>query len=539
MLNRRRFLGSLAAAPLAAAGADRRPNIVLIMVDDMGFSDIGCYGAEIATPNLDSLAARGVRFTQFYNCARCCPTRASLLTGLYPHQAGVGYMEPGNRYNKPIVEKLRAPQYQGFLNDRCVTIAEALRPAGYQTFMAGKWHVGSAPGQRPLDRGFDRFFGLLGGASSFFKPRPDQLYSGNQPLTELPPDFYATDAYARAAVRFLEEAAADRPFFLYLAFTAPHWPLEARPEDIARYRGRYRDGWDELRRRRLARQIELGLFPPGTRLTPRHKDSYPWEQEPDQDNMDLRMAVYAAMLDSVDRNTGLVIEALRRLGREQNTLIMFLSDNGACAEPYLRKPGGEPNHAAQLLPWANASNTPFRLFKHWVHEGGIASPFIACWPARLPAGGVINTRWTGHVIDILPTCLAAAGVKYPAVYQGRRIQRVQGQSMLRALGDPRRRRRGPLFWEHEGNRALREGRWKLVSYYNEIHEEMGKVGTGRRTGAWELYDLEADRTEMDDLAPTHARLVRSMIRAHRAWELRVGVVDWEEVMKAGGFYDAG
>lgn len=536
-MTRRDFLHTMGGAALAAAGANR-PNIVLIVADDMGFSDLGCYGSEISTPNLDLLAARGVRFTQFYNCARCCPTRASLLTGLYPHQAGIGYMEPHNRYNRPAAEKLRLPQYQGFLNDRCVTIAEALRPAGYQTFMAGKWHVGAAPGQRPPDRGFDRYFGILGGASSYWKPDPKIVFYNNEPLTTLPKDFYATDYYARYGAKFIEESDRSRPFFLYLAFTAPHWPLEVWPEDIERYRGRYRIGWDELRRRRLARQIELGLFPPGTRLTPRHPDSYPWEKEPNPENMDLRMAVYAAMIDRMDRGIGLVLDAIRKAGQEDNTLVMFLSDNGACAEPYMRNPGGAPNHAAQLLPWANASNTPFRLFKHWVHEGGIASPLVASWPARM-RGGAINRRWVGHVIDILPTFIEAAGAAFPQSREGRPVQRPEGVSMLRALRDAAAVRRSPLFWEHEGNRAMRDGRWKLVAYYNEIHEQMNRVGTGRRTGAWELYDLETDRTELNNLAGKEPRRLRSMVEQYRAWEKRVGVTDWEVILKAGGFYDEG
>ncbi|MCU0246307.1 MAG: arylsulfatase [Bryobacter sp.] len=529
-MDRRSFLGSAAGAALA--GSPVRPNIVLILADDMGFSDIGCYGSEIATPNLDGLARRGVRFTQFYNCARCCPTRSSLMTGLYPHQAGIGYMEPHNRYNRPAIERLRAPQYQGFLNDRCVTLAEALRAAGYQTFMAGKWHVGAAPGQRPMDRGFERFFGIPGGAGSYWKPAAKSLFSNHDPVTGIPDDFYATDYYARYGAKFIAESDPQRPFLLYLAFTAPHWPLEAWPEDIERYRGRYRIGWDEVRRRRLARQIELGLLPKDTKLAPRHPGSQPWEKETNPENMDLRMAVYAAMIDRMDRGIGLALEAIRSRGQEDNTLVLFLSDNGACAEPYLRNAGGAPNHAAQLLPWANASNTPFRLFKHWVHEGGIASPLIACWPARF-RGGTINRNWTGHVMDLLPTCLDAAGAPLPSRLPP------EGISMLRALRDPDTLRRSPIFWEHEGNRAMRDGRWKLVSYYNEIHEEMNKVGTGPRTGTWELYDLETDRTELDNLAARQPRRLRAMIEQHRAWERRIGVIAWEEILKAGGFHEGG
>jgi arylsulfatase len=531
VLTTRRQLLAAAAGGLAPR---RRPNIIVIMADDMGFSDLGCYGSEIATPNLDALAARGTRFTQFYNCARCCPTRASLLTGLYPHQAGIGYMEPSNRYNRPAIENLRLPQYQGFLNDRCVTIAEALRPAGYQTFMVGKWHVGALPGQRPLDRGFDRFFGIHGGAGSYFKPNANSVHYNRDPLTELPPDYYATDYYARYAAKFIEESDRERPFFLYLGFTSPHWPLEAWPEDIGRYRGRYRVGWDELRRRRLTRQIELGLFPRDTKLPPRHPESYPWEKETNPENMDLRMAVYAAMIDRMDRGVGRVMEALKKTGQEEDTLVMFLSDNGACAEPYMRNAANAPNHAAQLLPWANASNTPFRLFKHWVHEGGISSPLIASWPSRF-RGGAINRKAVGHVMDIHPTCLDAAGVKPPASA----VQKLEGVSLLRALRDPGARRDRPVFWEHEGNRALRDGRWKLVSYYNTIHEEGLKVGTGQRSGVWELYDLEADRAELTDLSKAESRRMRTMIERHSDWQRRVGVTDWETILRAGGFHNGG
>jgi arylsulfatase A-like enzyme len=386
-----------------------RPNIVLIMADDMGWSDIGCFGGEIATPHLDDLAARGVRWTQFYDGARCCPTRAQLLTGLYAHQAGIGFMEPTNAYNAPFKH---IPEYQGFLHRRCLTLAEVLRVAGYQTFIAGKWHVGAAAGQRPLDRGFERFFGLYGGACSFFFPREGQIVDQDQPLWPLPDDFYTTDYFARRAADFVGQAQRDRPFFLYLAFTAPHWPLHAWPQDIAKYRGKYRDGWQTLRERRLQRQKELGLFPPELELSPVHPDALQWTTE-DADDMDLRMAVYAAMVDRMDQGIGQVIAALRETGREENTLVMFLSDNGACAEPIGKgKPDAlRADHPRSfqgvLLPWANASNTPFRQFKHWTHEGGIATPLIACWPGRIPAGS-INRKQVGHVIDLMPTVVELA-----------------------------------------------------------------------------------------------------------------------------------
>ncbi len=519
----------------------QRPSIVLMMLDDMGFSDIGCYGSEIRTPHLDCMAERGVRYTQFYNCARCCPTRASLLTGLYPHHAGIGYMEPGNRYNRALMENLAACEYQGFLNRNCVTIAEALKPAGYQTFMAGKWHVGTGDGQRPLQRGFDRYYGIIGGACNYWRPKPHNLRCGDQPVEELPDEFYTTDQFTDYAIRFLREADRDRPFFLYVAYNAPHWPLHAWAEDIERYRGRYVMGWDELRRRRLARQKKMGLFEPDLELSPRDEESYPWEDEPRKEHMDLRMAVYAAMIDRVDQGIGRLLEVLRAQGREENTLIMFLSDNGGCAEPVGKDsdepPGPADTYQGYLLPWANASNTPFRLFKHWVHEGGIATPFIACWPTAIN-GGAINRRQIGHVKDIMPTCLEVAGADYPATFRGHEVKRLEGSSLLHSFLDPGSVRNQTIYWEHEGNRAVREGRWKLTCYYNEIHEEMQKVGTGKRTGGWELYDLAADRTELNDLAAEHPEKASELRRKYERWEQKVGALDWERVMKAGGFWNS-
>lgn len=518
---------------------DGRPNIILIMADDMGFSDIGCYGSEIHTPNLDRLAEKGTRYTEFSNCARCCPTRASLLTGLYPHQAGVGYMEPGNRYNKAIVETVGAPQYQGHLRQNCVTIAEALRGAGYQTFMSGKWHVGTEEGQRPTDRGFDRYYGILGGACNYWHPDPENLRQGDAPVRDLPDDFYTTDYFSEYAARFIREADADRPFFLYLAYNAPHWPLHAWPEDIDRYRGRYMMGWDELRRQRLTHQKEMGLLSPRTSLTPRDWESHPWEDEFDKEGMDLRMAVYAAMVDRMDQGIGRVLAALRERGQEENTLTMFLSDNGGCAEPVGRdsceEPGPADTFQGYLLPWANASNTPFRLFKHWTHEGGIATPFIVHWPARISAG-TINTRQTGNVKDLLPTCLEAAGVQYPVTHAGREITPCEGHSLVHSFFDPESVQNEPIFWEHEGNRAVRHGQWKLVSYYNQIHQEMGRVGTGRRTGGWELYDMERDRVELNDLAGAYPEKVDELLRAYREWEERVGVLDWEFCLQLGSYH---
>jgi arylsulfatase len=496
----------LLAAGSGAAAQDpsARPNIVILLADDMGYSDIGCYGSEIATPNLDRLAAGGLRFTQFYNTARCCPTRAALLTGLYSHQAGVGHM----------VEGKAAPGYLGYLNDRCVTFAEALRPAGYFTAMAGKWHVGEKRPHWPVDRGFDRYYGLISGGSNYFKIDSGRTLALDGEHTDAAgDDFYLTDAFTDYSLKFLDEAKAKKkPFILYTAFTSPHWPLHARPEEIAKYRGKYQDGWDALRAKRHRRMIELGIVDATWPLTPRDPKAPAWEDTKDKDELDLRMAVYAAQIDRMDQNIGRILAKLRETGAEENTLVLFLSDNGGCAEEIHRgKPGAaigtRDSFESYGLPWANASNTPFRLFKHWVHEGGIATPLIASWPAVIKKGAIIHEP--GHLIDILPTCLELAKAEYP---KGKTP--VEGLSLVPLLREGRRTGHDAIFWEHEGNRAVRQGKWKLVA---------------RHKAEWELYDLEADRTELKNLAAANPDRVKELAAKHDAWAARVGVVSWDEL----------
>lgn len=495
-MTRRGFLLGAAAAGRAATPA--RPNIVLVMADDMGFSDLGCYGSEIPTPNIDRLARGGMRFTQFYNAARCCPTRASLLTGLYPHQAGIGHMG----------RSLGVPSYQGHLNSRSVTLGEALRPAGYTTLMVGKWHVGAERGQWPCDRGFDESYALLGGAANYFQPKA--FLRNDREVRAGGDGYYVTDDLsAQAAGMIGKHGRSGRPFFLYLAFTAPHFPIQAPAEDIARHRGRYRLGWDELRRRRHQRMIELGIVDRAWPLSPRPPDAPAWESGGNHDEWDLRMAVYAAMIERLDRGVGRVLDALRETGAASNTLVLFLSDNGACAET---KQGGEPGAAigsaasntTYELPWANASNTPFRYYKHWAHEGGIATPLIASWPGVIREGTL--TRETGHVIDVMPTFLEAAGASYPK-------DRLppEGRGLLPALRGGRLDRERALYWEHEGNRAVRQGRFKLVAGY------------GRD---WDLYDMIRDRTEMDNLAARHPDRVRELGALYDRWAERCGVLPW-------------
>lgn len=548
-MNRRNFLrtalagtGGLAFGGMSSLARqekplDERPNIVLIMADDMGYSDIGCYGGEIETPNLNRLANNGLRFSQFYNYARCCPTRASLLTGLHPHQTGIGHMTsttPGTlRFNKQIGNKA----YQGYLNRNCVTMAEALGLAGYQTYIAGKWHVGTWRPNWPVDRGFDRYFGTILGASDYFDPQPvKKLMLDDQPY-EVSDDFYTTDYYAKYSAKYIREADKDRPLFLYTAFNAPHWPLQAWPEDIAKYQGNYNIGWDELRQRRLARQKEIGLVREDLELSPRDSEAPAWNEASDKEDWAYRMAVYAAMVDRMDQGIGNILSALEDTGRLDNTLLVFISDNGGCAEPYgpspSKNPGipGDETSFGYYLPWANASNTPFRLHKHWTHEGGISTPCIVHYPKEVDRAGQITNRM-GTVLDLMPTFLEAAGADYPSYYNDYQIPPLEGESLQDVFHGDEEGQHAPMCWEHEGNRAVRDGRWKLVSYYSDEHQH--GVGRGKRTGSWELYDMETDRTELNNVINDHQDITRQMIDRYDRWANRIGVIDWEEINRRAG-----
>jgi arylsulfatase len=513
----------------ARAEKPARPNLLLILADDLGYSDLGCYGGEIRTPNLDQLAADGLRLTQFYNGSRCCPSRASLLTGLYPHQAGVGHM----------TADLGLPGYRGHLNDRCVTIAEVLRSAGYRTYLSGKWHLGK-PG--PIERGFDEAFMMEGGFRTCWNQKAFLRLPDDRPKrTYAEGKFYATDALTDYALDFIADARrAVKPFFLYLAYNAPHFPLHAPKEEIAKYAKVYEQGWDKIRDARLERMKKLGIIPADTPLSAR-SDYWTFEDKahgvnPAWDTLDAdrradlarRMAVFAGMVDRIDQNVGRVLADLRKHGQLDNTLILFLSDNGACAEwdPFgfdgesgpknvlhrgadLDEMGGPASYFSYGSGWANAGCTPFRLYKHYAHEGGIGTPFIVHWPASMKRKGEIDHR-PAHLVDLMATFTDVAGAAYPQRYRDRDVLPLEGQSLLPVLRGERTEER-TLCFEHEGHRAVRAGRWKLVA----IHK-----------GAWELYDLQTDRNELIDLAAKQPDRVKELAARYDAWAKRCGVEPW-------------
>jgi arylsulfatase A-like enzyme len=518
-----------AASAQAAPPRNTRPNVVVVLVDDMGWSDIGPFGSEIATPSLDALARRGVRFTQFYATPRCSPTRACLLTGLYSHQAGMGHLDnvirPGSQGTT------------GRLNDQSVTMAEVLRDAGYFTAMSGKWHLGQDNGTPPWARGFERTLSLRAGGMYF----PNQHYTGgDNPLASraqeplflngvaTPRDapvfgasWYATYLWTEFGLKFIDEARqANKPFFLYLPFNAPHFPLMAPAELIAKYRGNYRAGWDRMRQERYQRQVQMGLIDAKWPLSPREPDTPPWDSLSDQekDRFDHQMAVYAAMIDAIDTAVGTLVKGLEARGVLDNTIIFFMSDNGANAESgpagrFNGDPPGGPNSDLYLgMNWAAVGSTPFRRFKHFTHEGGIASPLIVSWPRGIAANrrGAIE-RQPAHVVDIMATVTAAAGAAYPREYKGHAVQPMEGTNLRAALDGRPLNRPHPLFWEHEGNRAVRSGNWKIVSLYPET---------------WELYDMTADRVERNNVAAKHPDIVKRLSDEWDAWAKRTNVDPW-------------
>lgn len=500
-----------------------RPNIILILVDDMGFSDLGCYGSEISTPNLDALAATGLRFTQFYNAARCCPSRASVLTGLYPHQAGMGHMDWDRE----------APGYRGRLNDDCVTIAEVLRSAGYFTAMAGKWHVGQPQGVAPWNRGFDRSLNSNDGSAAFYysnDPSACLLLNGKKLVQNdpaLPENWYTTDLFTDYGIKFIDEARAEnKPFFLYLAYNAPHFPLQAPAEDIAKYRGKYKAGWDVLREQRYAKLIDLGIVDKDWGLSPKPDEVKDWARltPGEQDRLDQIMSVYAACVDHMDHAVGELIAGLRSRDALDNTLIMFLSDNGGNSERgvdgILEGPG-EPGAVNSRVfcggAWATLQNTPFRRYKHFVHEGGIATPLIVHWPAHISAKGELRTQ-PGHIVDIMATCVDVASAKYPVEFNGKSILPMEGTSLVPAF-ENKSIERDAIYWEHETRAAVRAGDWKLVR--------------NAPRDPWELYDLKTDRTELHDLAAQEQAAVRveEMKSKWKDWAVRAQVTPYPAFFK--------
>ncbi len=490
------------------------PNIVIILADDMGFSDIGCYGGEIPTPNIDALANNGLRFTQFYNSARCSTTRAALLTGLFQHQTGMGILGEDPQQRAPDDA---APGYVRHLNANCVTIAEVLKGIGYRTSMSGKWHLGYHDQETwPLQRGFDRYYGILSGASSYLRPRhPRGLTINNEPLP--PPDepeYYTTDAFANHAIQFIDELQDDTPFFAYLAFNAPHWPLHARAEDIQQFVGKYADGWDKMRESRWAKQREMGLFDSTWELSPRDDGARAWDAlTPDQKReLDYRMAVYAAQVFRMDYQIGRLVESLRKKNKFDNTIVFFLSDNGACAEPYNDLGGGKfeeinaPDNWGAVsygTGWANASNTPFRRYKARLFEGGIATPLVVHWPAGLKTAPGSLTPARGYVSDIMPTILDVTGATYPQEFKSQPVTPLYGRSFAPVLNGESIPQPEWMFWEHYNDRAARHGDWKII----------GRIGSNK----WELYNLANDRVEQHDLADEQPERVKELATQWQMW----------------------
>jgi len=516
------------------APGPRRPNVVLVVADDLGYSDLGCYGGELATPNIDRLARAGVRLAHFYTSARCSPSRASLLTGLHPHQSGIGILTNDDRPRG----------YPGSLSERTPTMAEVLRASGYATAMFGKWHLSAqmtVPDPSwPTRRGFAEFFGTLTGCGSYYQPGTLRRGDEDASSEALVPGFYYTDAIASAAASYIRAHAGSRPFFCYVAFSAPHWPLHAPEEDIRAYDGAFEAGWDVLRRRRIERLVDEGLFPDVSLASDRDEREPPFEKARAPEWQVRRMQVYAAQVTRLDAGVGALVEALRETGQLDDTLLIFLSDNGASSEelplvsperfaarsdilPRATRAGGairvgnlpeiwpgpEDTYASYGRAWANLSNAPFRYYKRYVHEGGIAAPFVVHWPAGgLLAGHIERTPY--QLTDVLPTVLAATGATYPS-RRASGAPALEGVSMLEALrgGPPAVH---PLFWEHTGNAAIRLANWKLVRAY---------------PGPWELYDLATDPAELRDCAPAQRGVVAELRASWESWAARVGVIPWE------------
>lgn len=506
-----------------------KPNIVLIMADDMGFSDIGCYGSEINTPNLDRLAKEGTRLKQCYNNGICAPSRATLLMGQYPHKAGIGFFN----------QDLGLPAYQGYLNKESLTLGEVLKKGGYNTYLCGKWHVGNAQNQWALQRGFDKFFGFLSGAYSYFDTEPiiknppelQKLYEGNDVYKITKKDFYLTDELTDKAVSYLKEQPQNKPFFLYMAYSSPHWPLHAKPQDIEKYKGKYDLGWDSLRSIRHQNLVKLGLV--DANWTPVKDKSLPVWDKLTYDEKQFwvkKMEVYAAMVDNLDQNIGRLLKHLEVTKQLDNTLIVFLSDNGAEDWDLSKLPmainrssssvGTAGSNESYTKNWAQLSNMPLRSYKSSPYEGGVSSPFIARYPSVFPANSI--QQGGVHLVDLMPSFLEISGIKYPSAFNGVTTNPLLGESFISKIKNNTWERKSPIFYEWAGYRAVWSGQWKLLSNYPE--------------NKWELYDLTNDRTEFKNLAKEHPEIIEKLDTAYKNWAKANDVAEWnEELASKTGF----
>ena len=553
---------------------DNRPNILLIMSDDMGYSDIGCYGGEISTPNLDSLGMNGLRYTQIYNMGHCCPSRAALMTGLYPHQTGLGWMTDKN---------FGLPGFIGEINNQCVTIAEVLKESGYQTLLTGKWHLThnvNKDGPQynwPLQRGFDKFYGILTGAGNYYDPatlcRGNTLITPQNDPVYQPDNFYFTEAISDNSVSFLKSRQKEKPFFMYVAYTAAHWPMQAPEKAIKKYEGKYDEGWEVLRRKRFERAKKLGVIDSNTTLAP--LDTHSWAEEKDKKEMARRMETYAAMVTIMDKGIGDIIAELKKEGIFENTIIIFLEDNGGNAEgvgygkgpegeiqplgrdtSQLKAPGKneiqynvlpaithsgaialtgkkvmagpENTYLAYLKPWANLSNTPFRKYKNFLYEGGIATPFIIHWPAGIKQGKGSLRKEVGHEIDVMPTLIQLAGANYPEEYKSHKITPVKGVSLVPTFTNQSLEPRA-IYLAHQGNKAIRMGKWKAVSG-GILNGPYGDWKTYNSL-PWQLYNMEEDRSELKDLSAEYPEKIKEMAALWEKWarETQVYPMPWKEV----------
>ena len=496
---------------------NKAPNVIIIVADDLGYSDLGCFGGDIPTPNIDRLAAEGMRMINFHSNPVSSPTRASLLTGLYPTRAGVGRM--GLR--------TEVPEYGEHIREDCTTIAENLKSNGYATFMSGKWHLGSQTGERPAQRGFDRSYTLLAGASDYY--RPSTLYVDDVPVKPDEPDYYTTYHISDNAVNYIKEAG-NKPFFLYLAYNAPHWPLQAPKAEVDKYIDFYMQGWDVLRQARFEQQKAMGIISPQTVLQPRDYRVPAWDSlsEDEKRSWAVKMSVYAAMVNIVDQGVGKVIKTLEEKNILDNTIIIFHADNGACPYKSSSYVKGTPADADAQTPgssiyydyqWAHVSASPNFSYKRFAYEGGVNVPFIVRYPSAVKAGTISSVN--AHVIDILPTLLDYTGTKLLKTFRGNKTQtNLDGVSLKGVFAGSDKPVHDILAWEHGGEKGLLKGDWKIV------WDKANKVD------AWQLFDMTKDGgVELNDLSGKNPEKLAELVKEYEAWAKRNKVLSVEEVQK--------